>query len=548
MKVVERVSRLDEGKWFRTVAIATASLFITSVASIGQVRHSLDQERDAGTVVGTTSDTTASTVESATSSSVVSADPNAPTTTVALAGAPAPRGGRTSTGAGTPASPGGGGTTPTTGQPVSQVAAADIPDFGLRTQGVTDREVKVGYSYNVAACGDAGTLQAMLGSAATGDPKKSIDAFVRHINDTGGIAGRNFKVVVVDDGGDGCPEKNRAAAVKMADEEKVFLAIPGLHVVSDYLVEQRVPVFGGRDDPDSLARIGANGIMLTEAIEPTLEKWSAFGRYYLDSAAHKPCLIHPESGASGDWNSHEKTMLAKFRKYGMSFVDVITYQEDVSTAQQQANTIAARAKSKGCDHVYFMAGNPIALIFFTQAATQNAWFPTWTFTSYMVLSDDDTIMRLMDQRQWENAIGLSTRVPIGEHPKEGNCKKIYEKYYPDDGQSDGAYVKVACAQLLSVAETMRRAVARTGVLTGNSWLLGADAVRNDFFYDATVPLLWSFPSPAGPFKTKAFSHFTVVNWNSTAGRYDFPEYPNYWEVMGPGKSGAQDLRPTFKSS
>jgi hypothetical protein len=93
---------------------------------------------------------------------------------------------------------------------------------------------------------------------------------------------------------------------------------------------------------------------------------------------------------------------------------------------------------------------------------------------------------------------------------------------------------------------MRRAVARTGVLTGNSLMVGADAVRNDFYYDATVPLRWSLPGPGGPFKTKAFSHYTVVKWSVDQSKYLFPEFPNYWEVMGPGKSGAQDLRPYFK--
>lgn len=514
-------------RFVRPLAIAIVSVAITSIASIGQVQHEIDErDRASRVAIGDTTTTLSDADLGATETSLA-------TTTSTVAGA---SGGAPSAGPNV--------TSPS--RPLSTIPESQIPDYGLRTQGVTDTEVKVGYSYNVAACGDAGTIEAMVGAGTTGDPKKAIDAYTRHINDTGGIAGRTLKVVVVDDGGAGCPEKSQAAAVQMAHEDKVFLAIPGLHVVSDYLIGQKIPVFGGRDDPASLAAAGPNGIMLTEAIEPTLEKWSAFGAYYLESAEHKPCMIHPESGASGDWNSHEKLLIQKFSKYGLKFTDVITYQEDVSTAQQQANTIATRAKSKGCDQVYFMAGNPIALIFFTQAATQNLWFPTWTFTSYMVLSDSELAGRLMDQQQWENAIGLSTRVPPGEHRDEGNCKRIYEKYYGKDDQSEAAYTQIVCAQLLSVGEIMRRAVARSGVLTGNSLLVGADSVRNDFFYDSTVPLRWSFPSPEGPFKTKAFSHYTVVDWSSDESRYLFPEFPNYWEVMGPGKSGAQDLRPLFK--
>ena len=95
---------------------------------------------------------------------------------------------------------------------LTTLGSAKVPDFGLKTQGVTAKEVKIGLSYNVAACGDAGTLTAALGAATTGDPKKAIEAFTRHINETGGIGGRNLKSVVVDDGGAGCPEKNTAAA------------------------------------------------------------------------------------------------------------------------------------------------------------------------------------------------------------------------------------------------------------------------------------------------------------------------------------------------
>lgn len=522
------ISLLDTDRGRRALAIAAAAVFVASLSSIGQVTSRAEGAKSRAstrTQVG---------AGSLKPSETAPGGPSAPGAGVTTAPATASaRGGQ-----GAPGTPG------TEGGPAAPVA--NVPDFGLVTQGVTDTEVKVGYSYNVAACGDAGTLSAALGSATTGDPAKALDAFTRYVNDTGGIRGRTYKTVVVDDGGSGCPEKNSAAAVRMADEEKVFLAIPGLHVESDYLMSRRIPVFGGRDDPASLAKIGANGIMLTEPLDPTFEAWAALGRNYLDTVAHVPCLLRPESGASGDWNSYEPLLVAKMAAQGLAFRDIVTYQEDVSTAQQQANTAVARMKSKGCDQVWLLAGNPIAWIFFTQAATQNLWFPTWTFTSYTVLADSDLAGGLMDQQQWKNAVGLSSRVPAGQHPQEGNCKRIYERYYPGDGQSGSASVQIACAQILSTAEIMRRAIDRTGVLTGNSLLVGADAVQNNFYYDAHVPITWSFPGPQGPFKTKGFSHYTVVRWDSGQSKYQFPEYPLYWKVMGPGKSGGEDLRPLFQ--
>jgi hypothetical protein len=57
-------------------------------------------------------------------------------------------------------------------------------------------------------------------------------------------------------------------------------------------------------------------------------------------------------------------------------------------------------------------------------------------------------------------------------------------------------------------------------------------------------MLFSLPSAKGPFETKAFHHLTIITWNGS--KYLFPEFPKYWVVIGPKKSGSLDLRPYWK--
>lgn len=507
----------------RPITIVVASLLVVSIASVGQVQSEIDKD-------------------TAARAARVQAGPSDPSDPQAGIGGESVASVTSTTAAGGPVA------APSGGTPGSTVAAlaGGVPNFGLKTQGVTATSVRIGLSYNVAGCGDAGPVTAMFGTAVAGDPKRAINAFTRYINDTGGIRGRSLRVDVEDDGGGGCPEKELAAARKMADDNKDFLVIPGLYTVADHIVKQKIPLFGGRDDPVNIGKIAPNGIGLFEPLDATFEAWASLGKYYLDTARHKACLVHPVSDESGDWNTYERVLVDRMRQFGLAFTDIIRYTNDLSTAQTQANTAVTRAKSKGCDQAWLLSGNPIAWIFFTQAATQNLWKPTWTFTSYTALADSDLAGSLMDQNQWANAIGLSARVPGGQHPADGNCRRIYERYYGGDGAGGSAATQLICAELLTVAEIMRRAVDRTGVLTANSFLIGADSVKSNFYFDSHVPITWSIPSLNGPFKTKGFSHLTVARWNRGSGRYEFPEFPNYWRVMGPNRSGGEDLRSQWR--
>lgn len=422
---------------------------------------------------------------------------------------------------------------------------ASYPHFGLVTQGITKTSVLIGASYNVSGCGDAGTYGAAVGQAAIGDPKKAYDAFVRYVNDTGGIGHRILKLAVADDGAGGCPEKEQSAAVKLVDDDKAFLVIPGINPVGDFALAHKIPVLGGRDDPASIAKTAPNGLGLLAPLDPTFEAWAGFGAYDLGSTSEPACLVHPDDS---DWNSYEKLLVAKATKYGFKFKDIIRYSSDASQAVSQANAATNRMRNDGCQEVWFMDWNGIAAVFLTSAATQNGFFPrVWTFTSYTALMDYELSGRLMDKTQWKNAIGLSARVPAGQHPAEGQCTDIYQHYYGKDGNESSASVTLACAQILTAAEFMRRGVQHYGVLNSDTLLLGAGAVHNDYYFDAHVPLDYEIPGPAGPFRTKGQRHFTIVKWDSTSQTYMFPNYPNYWVSFGPNLSGAVDLRSYWRN-
>jgi len=520
------VNRVDRSSaWLRSaqgtkaLAVTIACLLVSGLSSIGQV-NAENRTREAGkisTEVALPDTSTSST--GATSSTV---DPLAgsattlPGTTVAT-----------------------GGTTKTT------FGHQAVPSYGLKTQGVTAKEVHVGLTYNVSGCGDSGALSAALGESVTGDPERAFDVFERYINDTGGVNGRKFVLHIADDGSGGCPEKATAAAVKLVDQDKVFLVIPGINEVSDYSIAKKIPTMTGREDDASLKAFGPNGFGLY-GIQSALNAWASFAAYYLNSKANVPCLVHPEEPV---WNANESTLNKLLAKYGISFKKIIRYNEDVSTAQQQAGTGVAQLRAAGCNQIFFMAYNPIALIFFTSAATEGLFFPdVWTFTSYTALIDSELAGNLMNQKQWSKALGLSYRVPAGHHPAEGNCKNIYKRYNPNDGAGErSAATQLACALLLPAVEAMRRGEKITGELTADSFVVGADSITNDWYFDAHVPMDWSLPA-GGPYKTKAMTDWTPVKWNAERNYYEFPNFPLYWKEFGPNRSGGVDLRPLFKKA
>lgn len=539
----------------RPIGIALACVLVTSVLSVGQVRYEQRDRLDASSPQSPGSqpggDEPGST-PGGTPTPGTSTAPTVPGQPGATAG-PAP-GAPTGPVAGGPTAPvpgvtTPGGTPPTKRPPGGKVG---IPDYGLRTQGVTATSVKLGVDYDKSGCGDSSTLAAMLGPAATGDPEKAIDAFRRHINDTGGIRGRRLDVVTIDDGGLDCPERNEAAAIQAVEEHKVFMEWVGIHEVGDAVLRRKVPIWGGRSSKAEQKARGFGQFQLFQDADADFANWASFGRHYLHTTnkggKNPACFVHPDTP---DFNNLEKIMVARMKAQGLVFADFIRYADEASTGQQQATNAVIKMKGT-CNQVYFVANNIIAMIFFAQAAEQQDYNPIYTFTARTAFADQQVGGQLVQRssgNQWNNAWGLSTRVRQGDHPMENNCRNIYAKYHPEDVQANvptSAWVTAACVAMLTSTEAMKRAIDLTGQLTANSLMVGANAIRGDHYWDSHVPMTYTIPtSLSRPFDFTGYDHQTVVHWSKQQGDYLFPEYPKYWRMFGPNASGSEDLRRYF---
>ena len=519
----------------KAMLIANATVLVAALLSVGQVQYSLDHRN---TLAQTQTPGFGQPTDSASATPSASPGTTTPGKTPGAAGATA-KPGTTTPGGTTPGGPVGG-----TGPGAPQTRQANIPDFHLLTQGVTKTSVLIGADYDKTGCGGSGALANQFGAAVVGDPEKAFAAFVRHVNETGGIRGRTLKFVSVDDGGLSCPERHKAAALELVDQKKVFLDIAGLQEVSDLLAPRHLPFYGGRATIAEQNKQGEGQFQLFQDADGDFANWAAFGRNYLGSKTNTPCLIHPDTP---QFNNLEPVLIKKLADQGLKFKTTIRYADDASSAQQQATTASVKMKGDGCKQVWLVANNAIADVFFTNAAAQQQWYPSWTWTARTAGIDLALGGRLMDQTEWKNAVGLTTRIKPGQSPLDGQCAKIYDKYNSGDGQDTSAAVVVACESILTTTEAMKRAVDRTGVLTGSSLMLGVDAIRGDFAWEAFVPLSYVIVPKAGETKDRTgYDLQTVAAWNTSTLDYDFPQYPKYWKILGPNGSGWVDIRPSFK--
>ncbi len=286
-------------------------VLVTSVLSIGQVQYEREQRAsrangDAGLVPGEleTSDDTPSDAPTAGPAASAAAAASASASAAAAAGR-TPGGttsGRTPAGSVPTAKPAGGG-------------AVGVPDFGLKTQGVTDTTVKIGIDYNKSGCGGSGALEAALGPAVTSATRRRRSTRSPATSTTpAACAAARCRSSPSTTAGSTALSATGSAAIEMVDEHKVF-------------IDDRRPARGRRRraqaaHPDlrraqrrkaEQKQRGIGQFQIFQDADADFANWASFGKHYLgtNTSDRRACFVHPDTA---DFNNLEKILVDKMKR------------------------------------------------------------------------------------------------------------------------------------------------------------------------------------------------------------------------------------------
>ncbi len=341
-----------------------------------------------------------------------------------------------------------------------------------------------------------------------------------------GFWGRKIKHKFYDDGGFACPEKGRAAAVKLAEQDKVFSLIRvgtggNERVQATVFARHKLPFVGiyglGPRAYQDLAPYTYNGHHVAD-YEQVIALASLACRDYVNKKAtntgdpvvngmpRKFGLIHDDLP---EVNEVKDILLAEVAKCGIK-PEVASFPLDASQVAAVAGPTMARFRSAGVTTIL----NMIDFFFiqvYTSAATNQNYFPEWLNSGYLLQDWSIIIQEFWDDRQSRNIVGavsgrLDTSITAGEGSQSPGAKAS-RKIAPNEPTNSGADIIYDNWFLwaLGVAGAGRN-------LTAQTWKEGLMRLCNPCpRKDPLGPLRWI--SSANDYQM--FSDFTILKWNPT---------------------------------
>lgn len=354
-----------------------------------------------------------------------------------------------------PGGPGAGGSTDTRG---TEGPGA----VGPSDQGVTTSEIVIAFTRIDPA------FYARFGIP---DPEaeRGIQAYVEHVNATGGVNGRQIRPVVITQSDPRYPEPSQQTCRTAFGDRRAFMMIndqrwPGMVECATRLARPISDSGSGllaatsRSFIDDLAGRYWIGAMNVESFA---KLWVDFIAKHLDGRDQKIGILEHYND---DLTYASKVVQQEMSRAGFQKPSVFKHTDDISTAAIQANNAMVQYQQDGVTLIVPVT-NAVPAGIAQRTATSRNYYPMWTFSSIGGLDSTDYVT-FYDDGQFNGSRGISfARQP--SQPGQEECHRIFTLRWPDSeytSQQSGW-----CHMILLNAEAMRRAGPQ---LTLGTWSSG----------------------------------------------------------------------------
>jgi len=340
--------------------------------------------------------------------------------------------------------------------------AAGSRAVGPSDQGVTATEIVIAFTRIDPA------FYARFGIP---DPEaeRGIQAYVEHVNATGGINGRQVRPVIITQSDPRFPEPSQQTCRTAFADRRAFMMIndqrwPGMAECATRVARPISDSGNGLLAATSrsfLHDLGGRYWIGAMNVERFAKLWVDFIAKRLDGRKQKIGILEHYND---DLTYASKVIQAQMRRAGFRQPSVFKHTEDISTAAIQANNAMAQYEQDGVTLIVPVT-NAVPAGIGQRTATSRNYRPKWTFSSIGGLDATDYVT-FYDDSQFNGSVGISfARLP--SQPGQEECRRIFTQRWP--GSEYTSQQSGWCHMILLNADALRRAGAQ---LTLGTWNAG----------------------------------------------------------------------------
>lgn len=358
----------------------------------------------------------------------------------------------------------------------------------LTTRGVSDTEVLIG-----------GILPLTGPAAAYALEGIGMEAYLKLVNDNGGVNGRKLRLIMEDDQYQ--PAQTVAKARKLVEQDRVFAIVGPLGTapnlaIKDYLIQNQIPVVGP-------------GTGATALVDPPNKYYFCIATSYAGEITQQIIYAAEKLEAKKIALAYQNDDVGKEAapgiKKGFEKVNLKPVEEQAfAPSNVDFSSQALKLKNSGAEVVIITTTVKNAAALINQMA-KFSYKPTIILNNASV---DQTLFDLAGQ----NLDGvLATRTKIGvtsNDPSVVQFKEALKKYYPNETPKDLTYL--GWANTVLFVEGLKRAGKN---LTTDSYITAMETIK-DWSWGTTAPLTFTSTQRLGQdtvyfvkadYKTKSFN-------------------------------------------